>query len=1029
MTQYYLTVLLLFTAFTLPAQLITTDPAAPVPDQALTITYDASLGTAGLKDCDCDVYIHTGVITEASTSSSDWQNVQTEWAVANDAWKLTPVAGEPNKYTYTFSPTVREYFKVDATTTIKQVAMVFRNADGSLEGKAAGGADIYVDISSGDTLSLNLTGDPGTATYPLGKALPVTFGTTSEATLSLYDNDSLVATTTGQELTYAVRLTTPGAHTLRATASADGQEASDSFTVTGQLEIDLLQPATTVNTGTVGQSITLQATSYIVADLELSVGTTPLATARDSVLTQTLILPAGEVVTYTFTATYRGQTATRTVTYITGDPTTADLPAGARPGATLLANGDLMMVLRAPGKSDVFVVGNFNDWAPVAGSRMRRTPDDSTFWLQLPAAELPEGDLLYQYAIDDQGRYADPYSTLVLDPFNDEFIGNETFTGIPEYPSGDAEGIVTWLRLETPDYSWQSDSFILPDPKKMVVYELLVRDFLADHSFKSLTDTLDYLDRLGINTIELMPVSEFEGNISWGYNPSFHMALDKYYGSPEDLKAFVDAAHARGIAVVLDVVYNHAFGQSPLVQMWPGQESFVPGPDNPYANVVARHPYNVGTDLNHESSLTQEYVKTTLAYWLREFHVDGFRFDLSKGFTQTNYGEDVAAWGRYDASRIAIIEDYADLVWSVNDSAYVILEHLAESREEEELAQYGNGMYFWSGRELHNAYLQASMGYDQDDLRPVLAANRGFSDRNLIAYMESHDEERMMFKNLSFGNAMGSYDVKNLSTALDRVELSNALFYSIPGPKMLWQFGELGYDYSINYCGGDRIDNSCRTDPKPIVWNYRENADRRDLYNQVADLLYLRNNYDFFHGDITSSQLGSGPIKYVHLASDDGQAAVFGNFDVVPQSIANPFPTAGTWYDYFSGDSTTVSDGTASIELAPGEYHVYLSERVAPMGGRLTTSLNDRTVARLAFQVYPNPTHGRLTTNFTLERSAEVTLTLLDLMGRPVSQLFRGSLPAGPQTLPGQLDHLPTGTYFLRLTDGTASAIRRVVIQ
>ena len=575
MTHYYLLLVFLLASLSVSAQLITTDPAAPVADQPLTITYDASLGTAGLKDCACDVYIHTGVILPGS---SEWQNVQTKWGEANDAWKLTPVSGQPNRYTYTFSPTIREYFGVEAGTPIEQVAMVFRNADGSQEGKAAGGADIFVDVSSGDSLSLTLTGDPGTDTYPLGKALPVTVGSTSEATLSIYDNDSLVATATGQELNYAVRLTSPGAHTIRATAAAGGTEISDSFRVTGELVVDLLQPSTSVVTGTVGQSVTLSATSYVEADLQLTVGSVVVSTMTDSVLTETIILPAGEVITYTVTATYRGETASRTVTYITGEPSIAALPEGARPGATLMDNGDLVLVLRAPGKSDVFVVGNFNDWSPVASTRMNRTPDDSTFWLLVPADALPEDDLLYQYAIDDQGRYADPYSTLVLDPVNDEFIGEETFAGIPDYPDGETEGIVSWLRLDVPDYNWQSDTFTLPDPERMVVYELLVRDFLEDHSFRSLTDTLDYLERLGVNTIELMPVSEFEGNISWGYNPSFHMALDKYYGSPEDFKMLVDMAHSRGMAVVLDVVYNHAFGQSPLVQMWPGAESFVPGP-------------------------------------------------------------------------------------------------------------------------------------------------------------------------------------------------------------------------------------------------------------------------------------------------------------------------------------------------------------------------------------------------------------------------------------------------------------------
>ena len=93
-------------------------------------------------------------------------------------------------------------------------------------------------------------------------------------------------------------------------------------------------------------------------------------------------------------------------------------------------------------------------------------------------------------------------------------------------------------------------------------------------------DTLNYLEELGINAIELMPVNEFEGNNSWGYNPSFHMALDKYYGTPEAFKALVDACHARGIAVILDVVYNHVFSQSPLAKLYWDPIAFKPTIDN-----------------------------------------------------------------------------------------------------------------------------------------------------------------------------------------------------------------------------------------------------------------------------------------------------------------------------------------------------------------------------------------------------------------------------------------------------------------
>jgi 1,4-alpha-glucan branching enzyme len=159
-----------------------------------------------------------------------------------------------------------------------------------------------------------------------------------------------------------------------------------------------------------------------------------------------------------------------------------------------------------------------------------------------------------------------------------------------------------------------------------------------------------------------MPVSEFEGNISWGYNVSLHNAIDKYYGGSQKLKAFIDAAHSQGIAVIADVVFNHAFGQNPMVQMYWNASQNKLANDNPWFNPDARHPYNVGFDFNHESPSTKRYVNQILKDWLVEYRFDGFRFDLSKGFTQTNNPNDVNKWGQYDASRIAILKGYADQI-------------------------------------------------------------------------------------------------------------------------------------------------------------------------------------------------------------------------------------------------------------------------------------------------------------------------------------------------------------------------------
>ena len=96
---------------------------------------------------------------------------------------------------------------------------------------------------------------------------------------------------------------------------------------------------------------------------------------------------------------------------------------------------------------------------------------------------------------------------------------------------------------------------------------LLVRDFTDERTFQAVIDRLDYLEELGINAIELMPVMEFEGNLSWGYNPAFMLAVDKFYGTETKLKQLIDEAHKRGMAIILDIVVNHAFGRSSLVRL------------------------------------------------------------------------------------------------------------------------------------------------------------------------------------------------------------------------------------------------------------------------------------------------------------------------------------------------------------------------------------------------------------------------------------------------------------------------------
>ena len=283
-----------------------------------------------------------------------------------------------------------------------------------------------------------------------------------------------------------------------------------------------------------------------------------------------------------------------------------------------------------------------------------------------------------------------------------------------------------------------------------------MRDFVNRHDFQTLMDTISYLKNLGINAIELMPINEFEGNESWGYNPAFHNALDKYYGTPDKFKEFVDKCHENGIAVIVDIVFNQAYSQSPLFKLYSQGSS--PTANSPFLNIEAPHPYSVGYDFNHESEFTKNYVSQCIKYWLREYNIDGYRFDLTKGFTQNRSTEATAS--NYDISRINILKNYHNVVQSTTPGAYTILEHFCENAEESELANAG--MMVWAN--VNHDANEATMGWTGNGLSNFSAKKRGWNDTRHdkhIAYMESHDEERLMYKNGQFANGAPGYSIKN----------------------------------------------------------------------------------------------------------------------------------------------------------------------------------------------------------------------------------------------------------------------------
>ncbi|HSB94033.1 MAG TPA: alpha-amylase family glycosyl hydrolase, partial [Flavitalea sp.] len=361
------------------------------------------------------------------------------------------------------------------------------------------------------------------------------------------------------------------------------------------------------------------------------------------------------------TSTAGSENVADTINFFVASPVAiAPLPTGVRDGINYEA-GDtsVVMVLYAPGKQRVAVIGDFNNWTESAEYQMNITPDGKRFWVRIKGLVAGK-EYGLQYLVNSTLRIAEPYAEKVLDPDNDSFIPSSVNPEPHPYPTGKTTGIVSIIQTAATPYTWQSTSFQRPDKRTMAVYELLLRDFLAAPNWQTLKDTIGYLKRLGINAIELMPFNEFEGNLSWGYNPSFYFAPDKYYGTKNKLKEFIDLAHQNGIAVIMDIALNHSFSQSPLVQLYFDNANNRPDPSNPWFNPAAKHAFNVGYDMNHESAATKYFTSRVVEHWLKEYRIDGFRFDLSKGFTQKKTCDDaggncdVGAWSAYDASRVAI---------------------------------------------------------------------------------------------------------------------------------------------------------------------------------------------------------------------------------------------------------------------------------------------------------------------------------------------------------------------------------------
>ena len=881
-------------------QIIQISPAFPTVNDVVTIHYNASQGNGGLVGV-TPVYTHTGIVTQSGLPSS-WSYVQGNWGQADTNVLMTDLGNNIHEIVID----IDQYYGFPNGTNVAKLAFVFRNSDGSLEGKTATMGDIFYPI------------------YPINGGF--------QAAIFKPYSDLLV--------------------NLNDTISISGQSNSNA---TLQLFDNGVLVADTTNTTVIEKDIIINSSGDHQIILVADDGSTIL---RDTV--NYVVIPALNLV---------------------------DPPNGLVDGINYINDSTVTLKFYAPEKTTVNLIGDHNNWMVNSSSFMSLSTDSSYWWKTISGLN-PAEKYTYQYLIDGVIKIADPLSPLILDPNNDANIGSFNYPNPIPYPSNYTNGFVTVMEPGKTAYNWTNNNFTPPDNKDLIIYELLVRDFVSTHSYQTLIDTLDYLAELGVNAIELMPPGEFENNESWGYNPSFHMALDKYYGTPEHFKAFIDSCHGRGIAVINDIVFNQAFGQSPMVNLyWDGLNNR-PAANNPWFNEVCPHPpYCWGYDFDHSSDATKNFMDRVNHYWLDEYHIDGFRFDFTKGFSNNS--------NNYDNDRINLLKRMADTIWSKHPDAYVILEHWADNNEEKILANYG--MMLWGN--VTHGYQESAMGYPTNsNLSWGVYKYRLWNEPHLISYMESHDEERIMYKNITYGNTTGQQNAKNLLNGLKRTEGLAALMLTTPGPKMIWQFGELGYDISIDYI--------CRTCNKPILWNYFTENSRKRLYDVYKASIELRKSHPVFTGDDFTYSL-NGAVKSLKLNDPSMDAVVIVNIDVNPQDKTIDFQHNGWWYEYFSGDSIQIN-GTSIISLDPGDYKVFTDLKLDKPEILNTLGFNEYEIANWDVNIFPNPSRDFLNITINGSKSKDIKYTILNSLGKIIYQQT-GTFKRHQINI----ENLSTGNYFL----------------
>ncbi|OIO57181.1 MAG: hypothetical protein AUJ47_12530 [Candidatus Marinimicrobia bacterium CG1_02_48_14] len=647
-------------------------------------------------------------------------------------------------------------------------------------------------------------------------------------------------------------------------------------------------------------------------------------------------------------------------------------------------DGTVTFALLAPAKRFVALIGSFNNW----DGQANLLAFDSTrniWWTNLA---LADGTHEYMYLLDGTKKVGDPFGNFVH--WTDQF-GN---------PNSSIDNQKTVLTLGESEFDWTDDNYQRPAMNDLIIYELLMRDFTDSRDIQGVISKLDYLQSLGINAIELMPNYEFPGTSSWGYNPAFFMAPEASYGSVNDFKQLVNEAHARGIAVLMDLVFNHVDGSSPAYQMYGTNYD-----DSPYIH-AEQNEWGF-PDLDHGREGTKLLTSRTVSYWIDQFHIDGYRYDNTTGIGWSGLNDFGISYFSYAA-------------WQTDNDVYQVAEHFGADigsiiNATKIRSHWHDAFHDQMKANLRQGSFEGSSYGDMNKTeRGINYAADGFNNLEAcVNYLESHDEQRVIWEAQTNG--------MTYAQAVQKAKLGAATLFTAAGIPMFYMGAEFG------------MDTERTIDYNTLRWNYLDSPAQLGILEFYERLIWLRNHFPALRSnnvDVVAKSNTTKTIVYHRVQDGTPSVVVALNFNTTNQTLDLQFPGSGTWYEFVDDDTLTIeSNWYAGYVLPASSAKIFTTDH-------LWLGVADEPVRTKTFMLhpaFPNPFNPSTKINWTLPNQADVKIGIYDLRGREVWTEHLSAVPSGDygtiwRGVTNDGKQAATGVYILKFDAGTFSAAQKLIL-